>query len=153
MDKIPKDVVELITNKLTPREFFNYCKSDVGQEFCERKEIWLRRIYKDFGFLLKGRNKDFLLLDYLVTENPKKEYLELFSSTSEMAEEIVEKILQRFGNKFLKFLKEDYKETLYKFLFDYLLKMINEIDGSPMRDQYAGAFRYFLRIFTGDDVF
>ena len=43
MDKLPKDVVELITNELTPREFFNYCKSEVGQEFCAKKEIWLRR--------------------------------------------------------------------------------------------------------------
>ena len=103
MNKLPKDVVELITNKLTPGEFFNYCKSEVGQEFCTKKEIWLRRIEKDFGVLLRGRNKDFLLLDHRVKENPKKEYLELFTSTSETAEEIVNRILQRLGNKFLNF--------------------------------------------------
>ena len=50
MDKLPKDVVELITNRLTPREFFNYCKSETGREFCERREIWLRRIEKILAF-------------------------------------------------------------------------------------------------------
>ena len=99
MNKLPKDVVELITNKLTPREFFNYCKSEAGKEFCERKEIWLRRIQKDFGFLLEGRNKDRILANHKT--DPKISYLELFLNTSQAAEELKEKVLQNIGNPFL----------------------------------------------------
>ena len=126
MDKIPKDVVELITNKLTPREFFNYCKSETGQEFCERKEIWLRRIRKDFGFLLEGKNGNRILPEY--TADPKQSYLELFLKTARVTEEIQEKALEHIGKDFQQFLKEDYNEKLYNFLFQYLLKMINVLD-------------------------
>ena len=126
MDKLPKDVVELITNKLTPREFFNYCKSEMGQEFCSRKEIWLRRIQKDFGFLLEGRNKDLVLPDYSI--DPKRSYIELFLHTSRATEEIQEKVLAHIGPDFQQFLKEGYINTLYNFLFQYLLKMINSLD-------------------------
>ena len=127
MDKLPKDVVELITNRLTPREFFNYCKSETGQEFCSRKDIWLRRIEKDFGFLLEGKNKDFLLRNY--KNDSKKTYLELFMKTSWAAEEIKNNILQNIEHYFLtNFTKENYPETLYNFFFSYLLRMLNHID-------------------------
>ena len=125
MNKLPKDVVELITNKLSPREFFHYCKSDEAQEFCARKEIWLRRIQKDFGFLLEGKNKDKLLIDY--RHDPQRVYLNIFIKTSTAAEQILEKILENLGDKFLKFMREDYKTNLYDFLFNYLLKMVNEL--------------------------
>ena len=123
MNKLPKDVVELITNKLTAREFFNYCKSETGQEFCERKEIWLRRIQKDFGFLLEGRNKDRILANHKV--DPKKSYLQLFLHTSQAAEELKEKVLENIGDDFQEFMKDNYEEKLYDFFFNYLLKMIN----------------------------
>ena len=132
MNKLPKDVVELITNKLTPREFFNYCKSETGQEFCSRKDIWLRRIQKDFGFLLEGRNKDLILVNYQV--DSKRSYLELFSHTSQAVEEIQEKVLAHIGKDFQQFLKEDYINTLYNFLFQYLLRMINSLDISKTTD-------------------
>ena len=133
MDKLPKDVVELITNKLTPREFFNYCKSETGQEFCERREIWLRRIHKDFGFLLEGKNGNRILLEYIA--DPKQSYLELFLKTSRVAEEIQEKVLEHIGKDFQQFLKEDYNDKLYNFLFQYLLKMINSFDISKSNDE------------------
>ena len=126
MDKVPKDVVELITNKLTPREFFNYCKSETGQEFCARKEIWLRRIQKDFGLLLEGRNKDRILANHKT--DPKKSYLELFLHTSQAAEELKEKVLQNIGNPFLRFVKDEYWEVIFDFFFDYLLEMINVLE-------------------------
>ena len=132
MNKLPKDVVELITNKLIPREFFNYCKSETGQEFCARKEIWLRRIHKDFGFLLEGKNGNRILLEY--TADPKKSYLELFLKTARSAEEIQEKVLEHIGKVFQQFLKEDYNEKLYNFLFQYLLKMIDVLDISKNDD-------------------
>ena len=120
-----KDVIELITNKLTPRQFFHYCKSDEAQEFCSKKEIWLRRIEKDFGFLLEGKNKDKLLFGY--RDDPKRVYLNIFITTSTAAEQILEKILENLGNTFLKFMRDDYKTNLYDFLFNYLLKMVNEL--------------------------
>ena len=127
MDKLPKDVIELIINKLTPREFFNYCKSETGQEFCSRKEVWLRRIQKDFGILLKGKNKDIIFSDYKT--DPKKVYLELFVKTSAAAEKIKRNILERIGQYFLEnFTKGDYAENLYNFFFTYLLRMLNHID-------------------------
>ena len=125
MNKLPKDVVELITNKLTPRDFINYCKSERGQEFCSKKEIWLKRIQKDFGFLLEGKNKDFLLSNYQI--DPKQAYLNLFISTSSATEEITSNILLLIGNDFLKLLKDSYEENLYNFFFQYMLKMINRI--------------------------
>ena len=127
MNKLPKDVVELITNKLTPREFFNYCKSEEAREFCERKDIWLRRIQKDFGFLLEGKNKDIFFPDFTI--DPKKSYLELFIKTSSAAEEIKDNILQNIGKYFLlNFTKDNYIGNVYNFFFNYLLRMLNHID-------------------------
>ena len=140
MEKLPKDVVELITNKLTPREFFNYCKSDTGKEFCEKKEIWLRRIQKDFGFLLEGNNKDFLLVNY--ETDPKQAYLDLFSKTSRAAEQITEKILESLGKDFLNFLRDDYEKTMYELFFNYLLKMVNVLDILHTNCVYYLAYEY-----------
>ena len=132
MDTLPKDVTELITNKLTPREFLNYCKSETGKEFCSRKEIWARRIEKDFGFLLQGRNKHLLLLNY--ETDPKQAYLSLFTKTSKAAETIKDNILEILGIPFIKLMKNDYPSMLYEFFFDYLLKMINVLDTSDIDD-------------------
>ena len=140
MDTLPKDVVELITNKLTPREFFNYCKSETGQQFCSRKEIWLRRIQKDFGFLLQGRNKDFLLRNYQT--DPKQAYLSLFTKTSFAAETIKANILKILGIPFTKLMRDDYPSMLYEFFFDYLLKMINELDTTHIDDVDLLSNRY-----------
>ncbi len=152
MDKLPKDVVELITNKLitnklitnklitnklTPREFFNYCKTETGQQFCLKKEIWLRRIQKDFGFMLEEKNGDKLLLNYQA--EPKQAYLNLFIITSAASEEITGKILQHLGKDFLKFMKDDYEENLYEFFFNYLLTMLIEIDVDDKYDTSGGA--------------
>ena len=134
MDTLPKDVVELITNKLTPREFFNYCKSEIGQQFCSRKEIWARRIEKDFGFLLRGRNKDLLLLNYQI--DPKLAYLSLFTKTSFAAETIKANILKILGVPFTKLMREDYPSMLYEFFFAYLLEMINELNTSNINNIY-----------------
>ena len=116
MDKLPKDVVELITNKLTPREFFNYCKSETGQEFCSRKEIWLRRIEKDFGFLIQGINKDIILSDYKI--DPKKTYLELFVKTSTAAEKIKNNIIRNIRKDFFaRFIRDNYIENLSSLIY------------------------------------
>ena len=145
MEKIPKDVVELITNKLTPKEFFNYCKSETGQEFCSRKEIWLRRIEKDFGFL-NDNIKSVVLADYKV--DPKRSYLDFFVKTSEAAEEITSNILKHFGERFLKhFMRSGYPEYMYEFFFD--LKIINEsykIDGNNQQD-----LKYLVKEFLWSD--
>ena len=146
MDKLPKDVVELITNELSPREFFNYCKSETGQKFCARKDIWLRRIQKDFGFLLEGRNKDRILVNYAT--DPKESYLELFLKTSRTAEYIKEKVLEHIGEDFQQFLKEDYKDKLYNFLFQYSLKMINSLNMSDI----SGKINENLHYLTGEYV-
>ena len=126
MNELPKDVVELITNKLTPREFFNYCKSEVGQEFCSRREVWLRRIEKDFGFLLKGGNAERILVNYKT--DPKKSYLELFLKTSLAAEEIKENILYNLGSEFVELVGDKYRQNLFDFFFNYLLKMLNVLE-------------------------
>ena len=140
MDTLPKDVVELITNKLTPREFFNYCKSETGQQFCSRKEIWLRRIQKDFGFLLQGRNKDLLLRNYQI--DPKQAYLSLFTKTSFAAETIKANILKILGVPFTNLMKDAYPSTLYEFFFDYLLKMVDELDTTHIDDVDLLSNRY-----------
>jgi hypothetical protein len=126
MDKLPKDVVELITNKLSPREFFNYCKSDVGQKFCLKREIWLRRIDKDFGSLLEGKNAEQIFPNY--KNDPNKSYLELFLKTSRAAEEIKEKFLYNLGSDFVEFIGDKYRQSLFDFFFTYLLKMLNVLE-------------------------
>ena len=146
MDKLPKDVVELITNKLTPREFFNYCKSETGQEFCSRKEIWLRRIEKDFGFLIQGINKDIILSDYKI--DPKKTYLELFVKTSTAAEKIKNNIIQNIRKDFFAtFIRDNYIENLYEFFFTYLLRMLNHIKFYKDFDEIADEVYLYFRDF------
>ena len=143
MNTLPKDVIELITNKLTPREFFNYCKSETGQQFCSRKEIWVRRIENDFGFLLRGRNKDLLLLNYQI--DPKQAYLSLFTKTSFAAEAIKANILKILGVPFTKLMREDYPSMLYEFFFHYLLKMINELDTTHIENVYILSNNYLWK--------
>ena len=158
METVPKDVVELITNKLSPEEFLNYCKSEIGKKFCANNDIWARRIQKDFGNLLQGRNKDKLFVER--KSDPKKAYLEFFTKTSKAAEELSDTIYHYMGEKFTKFLKKKYKLHLYQNYFDFLIKIVNEIDidnfESPI--EYTRKNRYDLmnflpNILEGDDTY
>ena len=143
MNKLPKDVIELITNKLTPRDFFNYCESDAGQEFCAKKEVWIRRIQKDFGFLLEGKNKHLLLVNY--ETDPKQAYFSLFTKTSNAAETIKVNILEVLGRPFVKLMKDNYPLLLNEFFFNYLLKMINQLDTSNIQDMERQTNIYFWK--------
>ena len=159
METVPKDVVELITNKLSPEEFLNYCKSEVGKKFCANNDIWARRIQKDFGNLLQGRNKDKLFVER--KSDPKKAYLEFFTKTSKAAEELADTIYHYMGEKFTKFLKKKYKLHLYQNYFDFLIKMVNEIDVDNFESSisiYTGENQYDLmnflpNILEGDDQY
>jgi hypothetical protein len=141
MENVPKDVVELITNKLSPDEFLNYCKSKMGKKFCNNKDIWTRRIKKDFGVLLESRNNDKLLADR--KSDPKKAYLDLFSKVSKAAETMVDEVYHRLGENFTKFLKKKYKAHLYQNYFDFLVNIISKIDSNNILDS--------VMIYIGDN--
>ena len=141
METVPKDVVELITNKLSAKDFLNYCASETGKQFCSNKGIWSRRIQKDFGFLLQGRNNKYLLVGR--ETDPRQAYLDLFTNTSKTAENLVEEILGGLGQHFAKFLKDEYREELYMVFFNFLLKMLNEIKPKSDNDVAAYALDYF----------
>ena len=141
METVPKDVVELITNKLSAKDFLNYCASETGKQFCSNKGIWSRRIQKDFGFLLQGRNNKYLLVGR--ETDPRQAYLDLFTNTSKTAENLVVEILGGLGQHFAKFLKDEYKEELYTIFFNFLLKMINEIEPESEDEIEDYAIEYF----------
>lgn len=146
MKNLPKDVVELITNKLSPKTFFNFYKSEIGL----KNDIWVRRIEKDFGILLRGKNK-YTFRNYKV--NPKQSYLNLFVKTSTAVEQITRIVLDSLGEVFLKFMRNDYKETVYDFFFNYLLEMLNEIDTIYENNIHVEARYYFSEFTEWKDFF
>ena len=119
MEKLPKDVVELITNKLSPKDFLSYCNSEIGEHFCINKGIWLRRLQKDFGPFLKKSE---------YSENPRYVYLQLIGRIAIVAENITNIIMKDFGIKVSRFFPKDYTEYLEKFSVKYLMNLLNLFD-------------------------
>ena len=131
METLHKDVVELITNKLSPKDFVNYCK--VLKGICLNKDIWTRRLRKDFPYLFRDSSETyFLKIKYFkgpeifdFRRDPKRAYLALITHTFETAEYITRRILDALGREFQDFLRPDYKEYVENFFVKYLLEAIN----------------------------
>ena len=121
MEKVPKDVGEMITNELTPQEFINFCVSNLAPNFrklCNNPEIWSRRFSKDFGFLV-------IYFDDLST-NAKQRYLAIFSKISKQVEKVMNLVLGAFED-FKKYLNDEYKQDLYNSLYNNILKSIQKL--------------------------
>ena len=135
MEKVPKDVIEKITNELSPRDFINFCNSDTNKTFCERKDIWDRRLKKDFGFLLSR-------LQY--TENTRNTYLSLFLKTSKATEKLIEAV-----KKYLK--NYDYN-TLYDLFFNLLIESLKQSIKMEIGNFDKSTIMQILRLYGIDDI-
>ena len=51
IETIPKDVVEKITNELSPTDFVNFCSNNYS--ICNFNEVYFRRMQKDFPFVIE----------------------------------------------------------------------------------------------------
>ena len=116
--QIPRDVIEMMTNNLSPQDLINMCVSDARPDFkylCDSNDFWVRRWEKDFKFLMSS--------SFYNKTDTKNKYLQLFAAISKGAEKMVKIILEQFGD-FSKFLNKEYRETLYNFFYKQILNTL-----------------------------
>ena len=51
MEKLNRDEIGIITDKLTPIELIYFCSSGVNKLGCNSNDFWYRRFNKDYSFL------------------------------------------------------------------------------------------------------
>lgn len=126
MDILPKDLIEKVTNELSPIDLITYCKSNIKntkiKEVCNSNDFWYRRFQRDFPSLLSAEYFD----NGKLQKESKRIYLKIFSIISKLTEDSVDKILESLGENFLRFmLVEKYKKELYLKLFNTYFEAFN----------------------------
>ena len=118
METLPKDMIEYMTNQLSPPDLILFCASEVRpnvKQICDDNDFWIRRWNKDFEYL------KYEIPNYL--QNPKQSYLALFSKISEGAEELSDLFLKLNTN----LLTIDNKKQLYNYFFQHISKILPSI--------------------------
>ena len=138
MEIIPKDVVEKITNELSPQDFINYCRS-MKSSVCKSNEVFFRRMQRDFPFMNFSSSRN----------DAKKVYLKIFSEFSEIAEKVTKITLDANGESFSKYLTLEYKKDLYLFYYRAILNTINDLIRTSNRNNKDEQFEYFLDNISG----
>lgn len=100
---IPKDILELITNKLDAIDFMNFYATD-RDRFNKYYEFWFRRGKRDFPY---ANIKDYI------------EYRKFFKVTHIVANQITNYLLGFLENSII---EKSYKEQLLKVCFNFLGK-------------------------------
>jgi hypothetical protein len=121
METLPKDLVNKLTEELSPQDLISFCKSQLHpnvKRVCNSNDFWKQRFFKDFSFLIRY----FPNLEI----NAKQIYIQLFSKISKKAEEIVEIVLDAFED-FKRFLTKEYKDILYNHFYNSILNSIKEL--------------------------
>lgn len=120
LSNLPKDIIEKITNELSPSDLINFCSSKIDgkvEAMFNSNDFWLRRIKKDgFDKMLSNMRN--------MKENAEKRYLDLLSKILERVEEITDNIMNLYGD-FKKFLIVNYRETIYKVCYEYTIQCLN----------------------------
>ena len=158
MDKLPKDMVIKLTEELSPQDFINFCASNTSSNIvriCDMPELWIKRLNKDFPYIIKEFPKVF--------DAAKQGYLKLFTRLSKMSETFTEIVLKEYG-KMRDFLKPEFKPFLYKQFYllcadalqnvlqkpDYDREWISESVRDTYYDSTVTLFEYFPG--TKDDI-
>ena len=107
METLPKDIVEYITNKLSPQDFlaFSISYPDVYRS----KEIFIRRIQKDFPYLIKQEI------------NSREKYIRIFYKFHNVSNELCFEILETYG-EVQKYLTMEYKKDISVALYEIFTK-------------------------------
>ena len=116
--QIPRDVIEMMTNNLSPQDLINMCASDARPDFkylCDSNDFWIRRWEKDFKFFMSS--------SFYNKTDAKNKYLQMFAAISKGSEGMVKSIFEQFGD-FGKFLNKEYKDTLYNFFYKQILNTL-----------------------------
>ena len=122
MEKLNRDEINLIANKLTPIELIYFCNSNISKNICNSNEFWYRRFLSDYYFLIQ----------YIpdLKENAKQRYLDIFRIFSKNIEDNISYIKRIFG-KFYQNLSDDYKkrlqENIYRFSMQYFIDILEYI--------------------------
>ena len=133
IETLPKDVIEKITKELSPQDFVKFCSNNYT--VCNSNDVFYRRFMKDFPFIKN-------LFDDWNT-NSKQRYLEIFQKFSKVAEDMTQIVLNEFEN-ISKYMNSEYKQDVYKFLFNMLIAHANDsfadveidIDSEFLYDKY-----------------
>ena len=113
IETIPKDVVEKITNELSPGDFVNFCSNNYSM--CNSNEVYFRRMQKDFPFLIQYYPD--------INKRAKNIYLEIFSGISRVAEESVNLLLNNLG-ELSKYFQKSFREDIYSFFFNQTVEVL-----------------------------
>lgn len=134
METLPKDVVEKVVNELSPSELINFCISSASKNICKDNAFWSRRFKKDYSFLVPYFSD--------LSTNAKKRYLETFLSISQEAEKAMKKIIDWYGEEFVKnFLNYHYQDHVYTFFYNYILDGLKHIVNNGNREELNEYYR------------
>jgi hypothetical protein len=126
MENLPKDVKEIITKDLTPWEFVQFCTSETDKTFCSKNDVWVRRMKKDFDFLVPY----FSDLSY----NAKNRYLEIFHKISKNSERLSKAVLDTYGDFQVNF-RDEFKYSLYINFYNYSINSLKNILEKNEKDE------------------
>jgi hypothetical protein len=121
--ELPRDVSEYMSRDLSPQDIINLCASDARPD--QNNEFWIRRWNKDFNFLIDS--------DFYNKDDAKNRYLQLFAAISKGAEKMANSVILEFGD-FGKYLNKEYKDSLYKFFYDNILNLLNQLKEKKDKD-------------------
>lgn len=119
ISNLPKDMINKLTEELSPNELINFCASKSSKnlvEICNSREFWLRRFQKDFGFLLPFYPE--------IALDPKKDYLLLFSKISQVVEKSTQNVLNLYGDYVKQFLQKEYKNMVYQYFYNLIFVLL-----------------------------
>jgi hypothetical protein len=116
MDSLPKDVLSEMALNLSPPDLIKFCATAKRQNksICESETFWRRKLERDYPeefleFYQKG----------VPVKNPKAVYIKRFTFFWKKIEEFAENFIDEvFTTGFKKFLTEEYRQELFKAIYD-----------------------------------
>ena len=140
MNKLPKDVKMNIALELSPPHLIQFCLSNKGNNICNSKHFWRRKLEKDYGIDVSSN----------IIEDPKKLYIEKFTYVSREIERIVQALLDSEFSGFQKYLNDSFKKDLYTNFMDTYLRISEDKNNFELENSENGEDD-FVSIFLDDE--
>ena len=158
MEKLPKDMINKLIDELSPQDFINFCASNTSNNIiriCNMNEIWLKRMQRDYPFIVAKLEKNRL-------DNSKEIYLQIFSRIAKFAETFTELVLNEYG-QVRQFLSSAFKVLLNDHFYKLAVEAIKDVfadedfgDDNTIHDMVPDTFFKFADFqeayFRNDDL-